>query len=182
MKTDYHISRLFQEDIIKAYNKVAYLCFSQKEAYEKAVKQPAMRYYVTPKQAAQVISPMVRGDFSKVNKMKPNRQRLYYSLFERVVELSEKREFIGKSLAYIIEFAVVSPAPEFFVSYHLIKQMRSLIRNKRVDEEGKIFTRWRVRSYEVLKKKRIKKKIRQEESSRASLTEHSATTDDTQDC
>lgn len=158
MKTDYSLSKQFQEDIINAYNRVAYVSWSQVEAYKKAVKQPAQRYYVTAKQAAQVISPMVRGDFSKVNAMKPNRRRLYYSLFERVVEMSERRQFCGKSLAYIMEFAVLSPAPEFFVTHYLLANMRSLIKHRHVDDDGKIHELpCRKRAYKKLKAKRLRK-------------------------
>lgn len=80
------------------------------------VKQPAPRYYVTPKQAYQVISPMMKGDFERVDLMAPTRRNLYYSLFEQVIRLSETREFIGKSLFYIMQYAVIQPAPEFFLS------------------------------------------------------------------
>lgn len=159
MKTNYNISKQFQEDIIKAYNKVAYVSWTQEEAYKKAVKQPATRYYVSPKQAAQVIAPMVRGDFSKVDAMKPNRRRLYYSLFERVVEMSERRQFIGKSLAYIMEFAVNTPAPEFFVTHYLLAQIRSLIRHRSIDDDGRIAeSPSRERAYRKLKAKRTRKR------------------------
>ena len=127
MKNDYDISRQLQDDLIKAYNQVAPHCWLQVDAYKQAVKQPAPRYYVSPRQAAQVIAPMVRGDFEKVNMMLPNRRRMYYSLFQKVVELSEKRCFIGKSLLYIMQYAVSSPAPEFFCSF---KKLHEVIKDK----------------------------------------------------
>ena len=156
MKNDYAISRQYQDDLIKAYNSVAYQCYSQDEAYKRAVKQPAPRYYVSPKQALQVISPMVRGDFEKVDMMLPNRKRMYYSLFEKVVELSEKRAFIGKSLLYICRFAVISPAPEFFISHKAIANIRGMLKNGYYDDDGKISKTIpsRIRAYEKLKKRR----------------------------
>lgn len=155
MKNYYDISRQFQDDLIKAYNKVAPFSWTQEEAYKKAVKLPAPRYYISPKQAAQVIAPMARGDFEMVNFMQPNKKRMYYSLFEKFTELSEKRMFVGKSIAYIMQYAVLSEAPEFFVSHHLLAKIRSYIKNGYLDEEGKVVNeKSRIVGYERLKKKR----------------------------
>ena len=157
MKNDYDISRQQQDDLIKAYNSVAPSCWTQKEAYTKAVLQPAPRYYVSAKQAAQVIAPMVRGDFEKVNMMLPNKKRMYYSLFQRVVELSEKRAFIGKSLAYIMPYAVSSPAPEFFCSPDVLHMVRSFLKNNHYNDDGKVIgVKHRAANYEALKAKRAK--------------------------
>ena len=161
MKNDYDISKQFQDDLIKAYNEVAPKCWSQSEAYEKAVKQPAPRYYITPRQATQVISPMVRGDFQKVNMMLPNKRRMYYSLFQKVIELSEKRGFIGKSLTYIMQYAVASPAPEFFVTGYTVEQVRRYIKKGYLDDEGRVVNyQSRDKSYEKLKAKREVRKER----------------------
>lgn len=161
MKNDYDISKQFQDDLIKAYNTVAPMCWSQTDAYDRAVKQPAPRYYVSPRQAAQIISPMVRGDFERVNMMMPNRRRMYYSLFEKVIELSEKRAFVGKSLAYIMQYAVASPAPEFFVTGYSVEKVRQYLKNGYLDEEGRVVNcRSRDNSYIKLKAKREKHKER----------------------
>ena len=157
MKNDYDISKRFQDDLIKAYNQVAPHCWSQEEAYKRAVKQPAPRYYVSAKQAAQVISPMVRGDFERVNMMLPNRRRMYYSLFQKVMELSEKRAFVGKPLGYIVQFAVSSPAPEFFVTHYSMFKVRSFLKHGYFDDEGKgIALECRQKAYDKLKAKREK--------------------------
>lgn len=157
MKNDYDISKQYQDDLIKAYNSVALTSWTQEEAYKKAVKCPAPRYYISAKQAAQVISPMVRGDFERVDMMKPNRKRMYYSLYEKVLELSEKRAFIGKSLLYIMQFAVTSPAPEFFVSHHALAQVRSFLKNGYFDNNGKVQNiPYRDKAYERLKAYREK--------------------------
>lgn len=159
MKNDYDISKQFQDDLIKAYNAVAPHCWSQSEAYEKAVKQPAPRYYITPRQAAQIISPMVRGDFEKVNMMLPNKRRMYYSLFQKVIELSEKRCFIGKSLTYIMQYAVSQPAPEFFVTGYTVEQVRRYIKKGYLDDEGKVVNyQSRDKNYGKLKAKRARLK------------------------
>ena len=159
MKNDYDISRQQQDDLVKAYNRVALNSWSQEEAYKKAVKEPAPRYYVSAKQAAQVIAPMVRGDFERVNMMLPNRRRMYYSLFQKVIELSEKRAFVGKPLSYVVKYAVISPAPEFFVCYNKVHEVRSFIKNGKLDDEGRVINHTgRAANYERLKAKRAKRK------------------------
>lgn len=161
MKNDYDISKQFQDDLIKAYNQVAPHCWSQSEAYEKAVKQPAPRYYISPRQAAQVISPMVHGDFEKVNMMLPNKRRMYYSLFQKVIELSEKRCFIGKSLLYIMQYAVAQPAPEFFVTGYSVEQVRRYIKKGYLNDDGRVVNyQSRDKSYSKLKAKRQARKER----------------------
>lgn len=160
MKNDYDISRQFQDDLIKAYNRVAPTCLMQSDAWEKTVKQPAPRYYISAKQASQILSPMVQGDFSRVDMMLPNKRRMYYSLLEKVIELSEKRAFVGKSLTYIVQFAVSSPAPEFFITGSSFRVIRSALKNNRYDDEGRMVNaKFRERAYEKLKKKRERAKM-----------------------
>jgi len=136
MKQNYDITRQMQVDLMKAYKTVCETCWSQQEAYERMVKQPAPRYYVSAKQACQVISPMLRGDFEMVNLMTPTRRRMYYSLFNEVIRLSEKRDFIGKGLIYIMREAVTRPAPEFFISPTRAKIIRAWLKNGLYDEDG----------------------------------------------
>ena len=137
-KVNYDISKQMQHDLIAAYKRVCGNCWSQHQAYVRMVNEPAPRYYVSPKQASQIISLMVRGDFSKVEMMLPMRREMYYSLFKVVQELSEKREFIGKSLSYIMKFAVVQPAPKFFISPIRGSIIRGFIKNGVFDENGKV--------------------------------------------
>ena len=159
MKVDYDISKQFQDDLIKAYNSVAPHCWSQDEAYKKAVKLPAPRYYVTPKHASEVVSRMIKGDFEMVDMMRPNRRRMYYSLFDKVIELSEKRNFVGKSLSYIMQFAVCCPAPEFFTGFETLHKVRTFIKNGNFNNEGKcVKSPARERAHEKLKKRRAELK------------------------
>jgi hypothetical protein len=98
---------------------------------------PAPRFYVTPKQAYQVISPMVKGDFEMVNILNPLRRKMYRELFDVVMRLTEKREFIGKSLLYIMPFAVTQPASQFFIRPHSLYCIRQSIKMGRINDEGK---------------------------------------------
>jgi hypothetical protein len=159
MKNDYDISKQYQDDMISAYNKVAPTCLMQMDAYRKAVKQPAPRYYGSARQAAQVLAPMMRGNFERVDMMIPNRRRMYYSLFEKVLEMSEKRAFVGKPLSYIVAFAVSSPAPEFFTTPESFRVLRSWLKNNHFDDSGRAQgVHARERQYLKLKKKRERAK------------------------
>lgn len=137
-KTDYSIRRQMQDDIIEAYKKSCDGCWTMDEAYRKASKMPAPRYYITPKQAYQVVTRMMRGDFNKVDHMLPNRRRMYYSLFRKVNEMCGQRVFADKSLWYIMQYAVTSPAPEFFLSYITVGWIRRLVKQGEVDDEGRM--------------------------------------------
>lgn len=66
---------------------------------------------------------MVRGDFSEVDRMRPTNKRMYYSLFDKLKEMSQRREFVGCSLWFICQFLVVEPAPEFFIGDEAIKRI-----------------------------------------------------------
>ena len=159
MKNNYSISKQMYEDLIKAYIQVAPHSWTQKDAFKKTVKQPAPRFYVSPKQAAQIISPMLRGDFSKVDSMLPNRRRMYYCLYNRVVEMSERWQFVNKSLSYIMQYAVVTPAPEFFISCNQMTNIRTYLKLGHITDEGKlVVTPARARSYEKLVEKRRRMK------------------------
>jgi hypothetical protein len=127
-----------QRDLIEAYKRVYSSCWTQKQAYERMVDEPAPRYYVSPKQASVILSPMMKGDFVRVDMMMPLRREMYYSLYHEVIKLCERREFIGKSLSYIMKFAVTQPAPKFYISPTRAKIIRSYIRNGVFDENGRV--------------------------------------------
>ena len=135
---DYSIRHQLHVDLINAYKKVAPFCWSQKEAHERMVKEPAPRYYITARQACQVISPMVRGDFEMVNLMLPTRRRMYYCLFDEVVKLMDKPAFYNKSLYQIVQAAVLRPAPEFFLSPSRALHLRYWLKKGVIDEEGRV--------------------------------------------
>lgn len=135
---DYSIRRQMHRDLIEAYKRVAPTCWSQGEAYQRMVKEPAPRYYVTAKQAYQVISQMVKGDFERVNMMLPLRRKMYFSLYDEFVSLCEKPMYYNKSVWFIMQHAVARPAPEFFISPERAKHIRCWLKNGVIDDEGKI--------------------------------------------
>ena len=138
MKNDYEITQQMHADLMEAYIRVSSKCWTQHEAYERMVKEPAPRYYVTPKQAYQVLLRMMKGNFEYVDTMPEGKKKMYYSLFDVVNELSMKRSFIGKSLWYIVPFAVNSPAPEFFISPERARHIRGWLKSGAIKEDGRI--------------------------------------------
>jgi hypothetical protein len=134
---DYSIRKQMQDDLIAAYKRVCGHCYTQQQAYERTVKEPAPRYYVSVKRAYQTLLPMMRGDFDRVNLMEPNSRRMYYSLFRKVVELNETK-YPNKSLWFIVPFALTSPAPEFFIGWKQCKRIRMWIKNGIILPDGRV--------------------------------------------
>ena len=52
--------------------------------------------------------------------------------------MTERTEYYGKSLSYIMKFAVLRPAPKFFISPTRAKIIRNSVRNGVYDEDGKV--------------------------------------------
>lgn len=116
------------DELMKVYCKVCLDCRSQSEAFERTVSHPASRFFIDPRRAYQNIYPMLRGDYSSIEKMKPLRQEMYRALFGVVMRLSQKRPFCGKSPSYIVRFAVLEPAPRFYIG---VDKMRKIFRERK---------------------------------------------------
>lgn len=52
--------------------------------------------------------------------------------------MSENWQFANKSLSYIMQYAVVTPAPEFFLSHIRITMIRTHLKLGHFDEEGRL--------------------------------------------
>ena len=147
------------KDLIQAYKNVAPLCWSQQEAYERMVLEPAPRFYVTAKQAYHFITKMVRGDFERVNLMLPLRRSMYYALYDEFVKLSEKPSFYNKSVWFIIQHAVAQPAPRFYITAERAKHLRCWLKNGTIDNNGKVDER-RLPSYKRTRENLYKRRER----------------------
>lgn len=110
-------------DLMRTYREVAPKCWRQIDAYRRTVKHEAPRFYVSPKQAYQIILPMLDGDTRITDKMPIRKRKMYEELYERVLEAAQRREFIGKSLWFIIPWVVSQPAPEFYLSVEQMKKI-----------------------------------------------------------
>lgn len=117
------INRQKRDDLMAVYRQVYHKCWRQRDAYRRTVQHAAPRFYVTPKQAYQRLLPMLDGDFSVIENMSPLKKKMYMDLFDIVLETAERREFLGKSLWFIIPWVVTQPAPEFYTTEERFKQI-----------------------------------------------------------
>lgn len=116
-RRDYELTKKLREDLFATYREVcASGCHTQLEAWKKTLSHPAPRYYVTPKRAYMVLCDMVKGDFTKVDAIQENKRRMFYSMYDKLLELSQLPQFMGKSLWFICQFLVSQPAPEFYLT------------------------------------------------------------------
>ena len=118
------------DELMKVYCKVLreFDVRTQTEAFERTVRHPASRFFIETRRAYQNIYPMLRVDFSRIEKMKPLRQEMYRALYDVVMRLSQKRQFWGKSPYYIVKFAILEPAPRFYIG---VEKMRKVFRERR---------------------------------------------------
>ena len=113
------IREQMMHDLMKVYREVVADCpmgTTQTGVYERVVNHPAPRFYVDPRRAHQYLSPMMRGDNSVVDKLNPLKRQMYRDLYDKVMELSQKKGFWRKSLHYILREAVQMPAPRFYIN------------------------------------------------------------------
>lgn len=122
-KKNYELTLKQRDDLMAAYKEVYRKCWSQQEAWKKTAEHPAPRYYVTAKEAYEKLRKMVTGDTSVVDKLGRSKRKMYYSLFDKLQEMTQKKELIGKSLWFICPFLVTQPAPEFFVEPRTVKDI-----------------------------------------------------------
>lgn len=118
MRESTQLKEEMKRDLMTVYKEESqnYSGYLQTEVYALTVQHPAPRFYVDARRAHQHISPLLRGDRSGLEKMKPLRREMYEALLEVVISLSRREKFLGKSLYYILRQAVMEPAPRFYIS------------------------------------------------------------------
>lgn len=89
---------------------------TQTDVYRMVVEHPAPRFYVDPRRVHCVLSPMMRGDRRMLDRMGCLKRQMYLDLYDKVMELSQRKGFWGKSLNFKLREAVLEPAPRFYIS------------------------------------------------------------------
>lgn len=114
-----------KRDVMKVYREECrnYDGILQTEIYQRTVSHPAPRFYVSAKSALRYISPMMRGDRSGLERMKPLRREMYEVLFDVVMRLGQKERFWGASPYSILRQAVMEPAPRFYIDVKRMGQI-----------------------------------------------------------
>ena len=112
-----------KDDLMKVFREISagYTCRYQTEAYEQTVKHPAPRYYIDARRAHRVISPMRRGDYTELHKLSALKQQMYLDLFDTVQKLYQRSAYWGKSLYYVLQFAILEPAPRFYIGADMMR-------------------------------------------------------------
>lgn len=123
VKRNFELTCKMREDLMDAYREVYTKCHSQREAYIKTVKHSAPRFYVSPKQAYDILRPMITGDNSRLQTLPPLKQKMYLELFDILKQMFQRQEFMGKSLWFICQFLVAQPASEFYISVNTFKDI-----------------------------------------------------------
>ena len=154
-KENFTIIEQMRKDLMTVYRQVYPTCMEQWDAWVRTVESPAPRYYVSAKQACQIVGPMCKGDYTLFNKLSPLRQKMYQSIYDKVMKFSESWQFQGKSVWSIMPFVVNSPAPQFFVLPQTMKKVFERKRMKRFTEDGRmIYTESYLRAIEKQREKR----------------------------
>lgn len=124
-----------ERDLIKLYRQETskYTYMFQSDVYNIILNHPAPRYYVTPEWAYKRIKGLQYGDTSCLDGLNPLKKEMYLSLFETVKRLSEKPSFRKKTLHYILQYAVLEPAPKFYIG---ISRMGVIFRKNRMSHRN----------------------------------------------
>lgn len=110
--------RQMMQDLMQVYREVVAnvpLGTTQTEVYQIVVQHPAPRFYIDPRRAHLIISPMMRGDMSGIEKLPELKQQMYHDLYDAVMKVSQKKGFWGKKLYRLLREAVLEPAPRFYI-------------------------------------------------------------------
>lgn len=102
-------------DLMAAYRSVVSSCSTQQQAWKRTVDSPAPRFYVTHFQAYQRMLQFYKKD-PAINKLPLLQKRQYEALYEVCLRMSQQKEYLGMSLYQLTQFAILQPAPSFFVS------------------------------------------------------------------
>lgn len=125
MKRQTAIRQEMNRDLMRIYREVSAnsSCRSQKAAYELTINHAAPRFYVDVRWAHQRLSPLMRGDRSTLEQLNPLQRQMYEDLFDVVMRLQQKERFSGRTLHYILRYAVNEPAPRFYIDVRRMRQI-----------------------------------------------------------
>lgn len=137
MKQQTQCKEDMKRDLMRVYREVVqnHHCKNQTEACQLVVQHEAPRFYVDAKWAHQRLSPLMRGDRSFLDEKRGSAltRQMYLDLYDVVMRLSQKERFWGCSLHRILQFAVMEPAPRFYISADRMLQ----IYNEKIREQRK---------------------------------------------
>ena len=115
-------SRERSDDLMRAYDEYIASCghIRMPDVYERIVKMPSRRFWVSDIRATLVVSAMMRNDARK-ERMWPLRRKMYEEIYRRVTALRRERPWLTVSESCAI--VVSGPAPEFYLTPGSAKMM-----------------------------------------------------------
>lgn len=119
-----------ERELVKAFKQELAQCkhISMNKVFERVVKHPCSRFWVSEERAAIAVSAMLRGcDVVFANGMK---RQMYRELFRRYNEMRAQNK--GLPLSRIIFRIVNSPAPHFYLSASQAKIIINAARKRHV--------------------------------------------------
>lgn len=124
------------KDLIQTYRSILHNCTGHidiKDVYEKLIRHPAKRFWVSEKRASIVVSQMLKG--ISIDYMRPERKEMYKEICNRVKQLMKRKPNLS---VYELTFEVVSqPAPSFYLTARTAQQIIYKIRRKWYEERKK---------------------------------------------
>lgn len=101
---------------------------SHDDAIRLAVSSPSPRYWISPAEAARQINRLKKG--LPIIKYKPGSKKLQVlmAVWHRYQELEKLRAYRGASTEFITTFAVLTPAPCFYMSFPRARKIINRIR------------------------------------------------------
>ena len=107
---------------------------TQKEAIMKAIKSPTTRYWVSLNEVYREILNIVHGRELSA-RIKSIRRKQIEDIYRNYLQLADKPTFKDCSVFFIVQFAISSQAPEFYLSFARAREIiRMIKRNYDVEE------------------------------------------------
>lgn len=141
MKKDEHLQEQKINEMMEIYKKVALECFTQKQAMKRVVEHQASRFFILPHTAYCKLRKVFSGETDRIYAVKEFDREMYEEILKRVMELSQRPEYYGKSLMQLCEIVVRQPAPKFYmkpITFRIIlaKQKKIIRERMRINRES----------------------------------------------
>lgn len=132
---DSYLRKIFYKDLMQSYREVYPTCSSQTEAYEKTVNHAAPRYYVGLCSAYNYILNITKGKHEKYKSYSRNKIEMFDSLYAEVVRLSGEKDFCNMNLHNLVAYAILRPAPSFFITKKTFKLIYNSIKRNGLENK-----------------------------------------------
>jgi len=113
----------FVSDVCKAMFEARKGAFDVNTAMAKRLCEPAPRFYITPKHAAEVIYKITAEGEKALDKYRPLRKQMYLDLYSVYNDLRQKPKFEGVPIYKLAVYVVEQQAPQFYIDLWTAKNI-----------------------------------------------------------